>query len=86
MSAVKGIKIHLNTCSILNNKCVFSTFVKGVGLIVSIKDMFAIDKMVRNSLNSFQRLIVNTSLNPLEYTAHQYTWNECTKQTSVKNT
>lgn len=69
---VKGIKKHLNICSILNNKGVFPTLVKGVGLIASTQDMFAIDKMVWNSLKSLQRLIVNTSLNPLEYTAHQY--------------
>lgn len=73
MSLVKGIKIYLNMHSILNNKCAFPAFVKRVGLIVSIKDMFAIDKMARNHLKSFERLIVNTSLNPLEYAAHQYT-------------
>lgn len=34
---VKGIKIHLNMWGILNNKCVFQTFVKGIGLIISVR-------------------------------------------------
>lgn len=70
---IRRIKVYLNMCSISNNKCVFPTFVKGVGLIVSIKDVSAIDKMVQNSLKSFQRLIMNASLNPLEYISYQYT-------------
>lgn len=70
---IRRIKVCLNMCSILNNKCVSPTFVKGVGFIVSVKDVFAIDKMVQNSLKSFQRLIMNASLNPLEYTSYQYT-------------
>lgn len=70
---IRRIKVYLNIFSILNNKCVFPTFVKGVGLIVSVKDVFAIDKMVQSSLKSFQRLIMNASLNPLEYTSYQYT-------------
>lgn len=64
MIMISRIKIYLNMCNILNNKCVFPTFIKEVGLIVSVKDVFAIDQMVQNSLKSFQRLIVNASLNP----------------------
>lgn len=69
---IRRINVYLNMCSILNNKCVFPTFVKGVGLIVSIKDVFAIDKMVQNTLKTFQRLIMNASLNPLDYISYQY--------------
>lgn len=32
--------MHLNTCSILNNKCVFPTFLRGDGFF-SVKDGFA---------------------------------------------
>lgn len=70
---IRRIKVYLNMCSILNVKCVFQTFVKGVRLIVSVKDVFAIDKMVQDSLKSFRRLIMNASLNPLEYISYQYT-------------
>lgn len=69
---IRRIKLYLNMCSILNNNCAFPTFVKGVGLIVSVKVVFAIDKMAQNSLNSFQRLIMNASLNPLEYISYEY--------------
>ena len=33
---VKGIKINLNMWGILNNKCIFQMFVKGIGLIIAI--------------------------------------------------
>lgn len=56
VSMVKGIKIHINMCCVLNNKCLFPAFVKEVALIVSAKDMFAIDRMVWNSFEEVSEI------------------------------